>query len=243
MSSPEYSEAFLRLLQSVKGRRARVVIDHLLEYGFITTEELENTYGYSHPPRAIRDVRDQGVPIETFSVKNATGKTIAAYRFGDAAQILPGRIGGRKIFPKAFKQLLLQQADGRCAVCSTMYEARYLQIDHRVPYQISGDASEVSDVTDYQLLCGSCNRAKSWSCEHCANWLAIKDPALCQTCYWANNQAYQHIALRPIRRLDLTWTESEVAVFDRLRAQAEVSGEKLPDFIKKILENLPDQSE
>jgi hypothetical protein len=44
------------------------VIDHILQYGFITTEDLENTYGYNHPPRAARDVREAGIPLETFKV-------------------------------------------------------------------------------------------------------------------------------------------------------------------------------
>jgi hypothetical protein len=241
MSSAEYPEAFLRLLQSVKGKRARVVVDHILEHGFITTEELENTYGYSHPPRAIQDVRDQGVPIETFSVKNAAGRTIAAYRFGDVSQILPGRIGGRKLFPKSLKRELLQQSGSRCAVCLTVFEERYLQIDHRVPYQVIGDLRAERQASDYMLLCGSCNRAKSWSCEHCANGLQIKDPILCQSCYWANPEDYQHIALRPVRRLDLTWTEAEIEIYDKLMQQAQASGENLPDFIKKILKNILDQ--
>jgi hypothetical protein len=228
----------LRLIQSVKGKCARVVVDHILEHGFITTEELENTYGYSHPPRAIRDVRDQGVPIETFSVKNAAGRTIAAYRFGDVSQILPGRIGGRRLFPKSLKQELLQQSGSRCAVCSTVFEERYLQIDHRVPYQVTGDTSDERKTTDYMLLCGSCNRAKSWSCEHCANWLHVKDPSLCRTCYWASPEDHQHVALRPIRRVDLTWTEAETAFFDKLRTQAQEAQENLPDFIKKLLEKL-----
>jgi hypothetical protein len=73
-------DEFLALLRSIKGKRARVVVDHILEHGLITTEDLETLYGYKHPPRAIRDVRDQGVPIETFTVKNSQGRTIAAYR-------------------------------------------------------------------------------------------------------------------------------------------------------------------
>jgi hypothetical protein len=57
------------------------VIDHILQYGFIATEDLENTYGYNHPPRAARDVREAGIPLETFKVKSKEGKSIAAYRF------------------------------------------------------------------------------------------------------------------------------------------------------------------
>lgn len=74
---------FLKLLQQVEGKRARIVIEHIQVHGYITSEEVETLYGYKHPPRAIRDIREQGIPIETFRIKDTQGKTIAAYRFGD----------------------------------------------------------------------------------------------------------------------------------------------------------------
>ncbi|MCC7222318.1 MAG: hypothetical protein IT273_01230 [Chitinophagales bacterium] len=58
-----------------------------MEHGFITTRDLETKYGYSHPPRAARDVREAGIPLETFNVKSEEGKSIAAYKFGDLTQI------------------------------------------------------------------------------------------------------------------------------------------------------------
>lgn len=39
--------------------------------------------GYEHAPRAARDVRELGIPLETYKIKDSTGKSIAAYRFGD----------------------------------------------------------------------------------------------------------------------------------------------------------------
>jgi hypothetical protein len=59
---------FIALCHSVTAKRPKTVIDHILEHGFITTEELKETYGYNHPPRAVRDVREHGIPIETFRV-------------------------------------------------------------------------------------------------------------------------------------------------------------------------------
>jgi hypothetical protein len=41
-----YSQEFLDLLKSVTAKRPQTVIDHILQYGFITTEDLKNTYGY-----------------------------------------------------------------------------------------------------------------------------------------------------------------------------------------------------
>lgn len=57
MSESELPGDFLAFLATIQGKRSRVVIDHILKHGFITTEELETLYGYGHPPRAIRDVR------------------------------------------------------------------------------------------------------------------------------------------------------------------------------------------
>ena len=64
-----------------------ILMTSLLQNGFITTEELKNTYGYNHPPRAARDVREYGIPLETFWVTGTDGCKIAAYKFGDIANI------------------------------------------------------------------------------------------------------------------------------------------------------------
>jgi len=66
MSKQDDPTEFLKLLKSVKAKRAKTVIDHILKHGQITTEELKDIYGYNHPPRAIRDVREQGIPVKTF---------------------------------------------------------------------------------------------------------------------------------------------------------------------------------
>ena len=52
-------------LNSVSAKRPATVIQHILKYGFITTEELKETYGYHHPPRAIRDVWNREPHQET----------------------------------------------------------------------------------------------------------------------------------------------------------------------------------
>jgi hypothetical protein len=92
----------------VRAKRPRTVIQHILQHGFITTEELSELYGYDHPPRAVRDVRENGIPLETFSVTSKkTGRKIAAYRLIERSQIVGGRVGGRKAFSKKFKDRLI----------------------------------------------------------------------------------------------------------------------------------------
>lgn len=77
-----YPKEFLEYVQSITNKRAKVVIDHILAHGFITTEGLEKTYGYNHPPRAARDVREAGIPLETFKIKSSCMKYMAdAARF------------------------------------------------------------------------------------------------------------------------------------------------------------------
>jgi hypothetical protein len=62
----DYPKEFLDLLDSVKSKRPKTVILHILKHGFITTEELQKNYGYKHAPRAARDVRERGIPLMTF---------------------------------------------------------------------------------------------------------------------------------------------------------------------------------
>ncbi len=232
--SDDYPPEFLELLAAVTAKRPRIVIDHILKHGYVTTEELENLYGYKHAPRAARDVREQGIPLETFNVKNSDGRTIAAYRFGNISNITQSKLGGRKIFSKAFKTQLLEKQNHHCAICGTRYEERYLQIDHRVPYEVAGERER--NIEEYMLVCGSCNRAKSWSCEHCQNWQTEKSSDICIACYWANPQTHQHIAMKPIRRIELIWTEAEVADFEKLAQQA--GNTNLAEYIKQALKNL-----
>lgn len=78
-----YPQEFLNLLYSVKAKRPKTVIEHILQYGYVTSEELKDTYGYNHPPRAIRDVRELGIPVITYRIKDGDGKSIAAYKFGN----------------------------------------------------------------------------------------------------------------------------------------------------------------
>ena len=148
-----------------------------------------------------------------------------------------GRLGGRKAWPKNFKKELVEAQGSRCAVCMTAYQPRELQIDHRVPYEVGGEPEGISNLTDFMGLCGSCNRAKSWSCEHCRNWTDEKDEDICRTCYWADPETYVHIALRLIRRLDITWTDAEITEYDRLVTLSKQAQEDLPEFVKSVIRN------
>jgi len=120
-------QALLDLCLSVTAKRPKTVIDHILQHGFITTEELKEQYGYNHPPRAVRDVRENGIPI---------------------------------------------------------------------------------------------------------------DKQVCISCYWAYPEDYTHIAMRQIRRVDLLWEGEEIAVYEKLKAQAINLDQEIPSFVKRIIEQV-----
>lgn len=231
-----FPKEFLAHVKLITNKRANIVIKHIMKHGFITTEDLETTYGYNHPPRAARDVRETGIPLITFNVKSKSGKSIAAYKFGDITKLQLNKVAGRVVFPKDFKGKLYELGEGKCFICNGKFEERYLQVDHRVPYEIGGDISTTKNIEDFMLLCGSCNRAKSWSCEHCENWKAEKNPTHCLHCYWGNPTNYNHIALKDIRRLDLHWAGDEVKYYDAIKIIAEQNKIELPDFVKKIIQ-------
>lgn len=228
-------DEFLDYLKTITAKRPKTVIDHILKYGFITSEQLKDTYGYNHPPRAVRDVREQGVPIETYRVEGSDGRKIAAYKFGDPTRINVSKHQGRTVFTKELKEQLIAEHGCKCFIYMEYLPEKDLQIDHRIPYEVNGDIeSQELNPSDFMLLSGSANRAKSWSCENCNNWNTLKDKSICQTCYWAFPEDYAHIAMQEIRRVDLMWKGKEVSVYEKLKSKAN-SGKNIQDVIKDIL--------
>lgn len=231
---PEVSPEILNLCQSVKAKRPKTVIDHILKYGFITTEQLSTVYGYEHPPRAVRDVRELGIPIETFRVDDSNGKKIAAYRFGTITTSNLKKTSGRTGFSKQLKSILISKFGSKCFIYLEEMNEADLQIDHRIPYEVAGEDS-VQNPEDFMLLSGSANRAKSWSCEHCENWKSQRESRVCRTCYWAYPENYTHIAMRELRRIDLLWQGSEIQEYEQLKIAALKTKVEIPQFIKEII--------
>jgi 5-methylcytosine-specific restriction endonuclease McrA len=232
-------EKELRKLLKSASARARCVVEHILKHGQVTTDELRELYGYQHPPRAARDVREMGIPLKSQRIKNAQGRWIAVYTLGDLSQIR--RLTGRKALPKRLKNAIAKQYGEKCCICQLTAPLHLLQVDHRVPYEVAGEIDNpMQHLTEFMLLCGTCNRAKSWSCEHCPNW-EERNPDVCRNCYWAYPESYQHIGLRQLRRLDLVWTEAEIAVYERLVRKAQQSDQQLPDFVKSVLQRVTEE--
>ena len=197
---------------------------------------MKEPYGYNHLPRAARDVRENGIPIETFRVTGGDGRKIAAYRFGELGKGELRRMEGRTGLSKIIKDALIAKYGCRCFIYLEDLPERDLQIDHRVPYEVAGDGEEVGlKPEDFMLLCRSANRAKSWSCEHCENWKTLKNREVCLSCYWASPEDYEHIAMRQVRRLDLIWQGDEAEHYETLKKQARDLSVEVPAYVRAII--------
>ncbi len=223
--SPKLPEALLERINSITKKRARVVLDTLVEKGAISTAELKAA-GYDHPPRAARDVVELGIALKRVNIKRPDGQRIASYVF-DERELDPLKTG-RVVLAKKERDALIERYRSKCGFCGGKTN---LQVDHRIPYEVAGESQRYED-DPFQVLDGSCNRKKSWDCEHCENWIKLKDIHICQSCYWANPDNYSHVAMRPERRIDVVWVGDEVRQFTRLEAAALRSGRSISEEIK-----------
>lgn len=232
----KFDSKIKKIIAMVKGKRALAVIRHIEKYGLVTTEDLEKM-GYIHPPRAVRDVRENGIPIKMVRVKRKDGKSIAAYSFGDSSEIQDFKLGGRQVFSKEFKTQLFEKQEGRCAICDEKYDSIFLQIDHRVPYEYMGDGHEQFDPSDFMLLCATCNRKKDRATELCARTcFKTKNLKIIRSCFWASPENYTHICMEPIRRTELVWKGTgDVADYNKLAKRAKLQKRDLNGHIKDIL--------
>jgi len=221
-------QQLLDRIAKVRKRRARLVLDHIAEKGMITTEELQAA-GYSHPPRARQDAKDLGFHLKTIRVKHSNGRSIAAYEF-DEGELDPSKTGRRPL-PKKERDALIKASGSKCQICGARHN---LQVDHRIPYEVAGE-SQYNEAEPYQILDGSCNRKKSWSCEHCENWTTLKNLDTCQSCYWANPLHYSHVAMQQERRIDLVWIGDEVSGFDALKREANKNRKSVSEQIKDMI--------
>lgn len=222
---------FILRIEAVKNRRARLVLDRIAEKGSITTEELREI-GYDHPPRARMDAIDLGFPIIKKMVKSKDGrKNIASYSFNLTGKLEAVGRAGRLALPKKQREEIIAEAENKCELCGATHD---LQVDHRVPYQVAGESLK-DTARPYMALDGSCNRRKSWSCEHCKNFIEDKKIETCKQCYWANPDEHTHVATEPIRRSDVLWQGKDCRAFDEFRAKCKADGITVADGLKRLL--------
>ena len=227
----------LSCLETLKGKRCKLFVQHIIDHGSVSTEDMLVKYGYEHAPRAACDVREQGIPLEKKMIKSSSGKRIASYSFGNPDDIQEHKFGGRKILPKKFKEVLIKTYGSKCAITLENYEAKYLQIDHRIPYEIAGETSRTElSPEHFMLLSASAQRQKSWDCEKCEN-RSLRDLNLCKICYWAYPERYNHVALRKEKRLDLIFQGEEAQQLEKIKQQAAREEITVKELIIKVFSN------
>lgn len=213
--------------------RSRVLVEHILDNGYVTTATLASL-GYEHPPRAAADVRDRGIPLQTV-IKTVDGKRIGHYRFPDGFKELDRRGSGRIAISRKFQREVLDHYGSIDIFTGTEWDRGQLQIDHRIPFRISGDPKEPFDVDNFMPVSPAMNRIKSWACEACLNW-SEKLSDTCGSCYWAGpDRGYEHVATIPERRLAIVWQAHEVKEFDRLLEHSSDMGVTVALMAKKLI--------
>lgn len=213
MAANKAKKAYAGLLSRL-GKRPRAVLEKILENGSVSTYEL-GLLGYDQPPRAAQDLKECGVSLKTtFSKHPKTGARMAVYSLAEGNDPSMTGFGGRRAFTSKFRADVAGTYGSRCNLCNAPYDTSALQLDHRVPYIVAGEV-ELPNVTDFQLLCGSHQRKKSWACEHCLNRVQ-RDVAVCESCFWAYPDAeYTHVATIATRRFEVNFAgPSDAAVHD-----------------------------
>lgn len=232
------SKEFYEQLMSVTGKRARFVIEKIMNDGSCSTEDLKDA-GYEHAPRAKRDVVEAGIPIVNDKGTDRAGRRMAVYKFGNweeyKTQNSLAKTKGRNNLTDKLKQQLISENGCKCALYGESFPETLLQTDHRVPFEIGGDPDDMMDTSKFMLLSPSANRAKSWACEHCINWIN-KNKTMCETCYYASPEDYDHVSGERERRLDVIFRKSEIDIYNMVCDRAKAEGIAIQEAFKKIVE-------
>ena len=176
--------------------------------------------------------------MDTFKIKDSSGKTIAAYKFGDweaakkSNQLL--KVSGRTQITEKLKNALIDRYGAKCHLYGEEYPARLLQPDHRVPYEIGGDPIDMLNTDYFMLLSPSANRDKSWACEHCSNW-AEKNIDMCKICYYAYPEEYQHIAGVREKKLELVFRNEDFNLFNDIVKKSNLHNTSYQSEVKRMI--------
>jgi 5-methylcytosine-specific restriction endonuclease McrA len=167
------------------------VLFECCDVGEVSTEVLATKYGYNQAPRAARDLRELGFAVKTKTAKTQDGRRMAVYYIDDYETFQSKE--GRTAFSKKEKEGLLGKHGEKCFYCQGRFAPNELQIDHRIPFEVAGNSEHLEQGLDALILvCSSCNRRKSWSCEGCDNF-NVREVGVCHGCYWYDPDEYIHV--------------------------------------------------
>lgn len=134
------SVQFINWVRSQKmSKRAREALEIMIQEGSVTTVDLKNRFGFNHPPRAMGDLKDAGVPFTKTMVKvEGESRRVARYELLDDINVAKAN-KPRKVIPKKVKTELIAKYGKQCQICGGTFSSQALQVDHRIPFRINGD--------------------------------------------------------------------------------------------------------
>lgn len=227
----------LNKLLEILPKRPRTVLEKLLKNGSVSTYDL-GQLGYDQPPRAAQDLKEHGVKLTTtFGKHPKSGARMAIYSLADQKIEDIEKFKGRSAFPKHFRNKLFEAHGSKCNLCGEKCAVGVLQIDHRIPFIIAGQEEQLN-IPDYQPLCGSHQRLKSWACEHCPN-LLDKKKEVCKECYWAYPESdYKHVGTIHEKRVSISWIgKEEITEYEEISDFAKKNAISIQQAIKMMIKN------
>jgi hypothetical protein len=172
----------------------------VLSRGFVTTAQIRSKYK-SHT-KVISTLKDFGIQLSQTKVGDDIHYTFDVDAYIEGLQ-------GRLVLTRNERESMKDRAGNQCAICRQILPRRLLQCDHRVPYHVAGNSEYTEQgVSAFQILCASCNTGKEQRCQGCINQ-KVRNVADCLRCQWASPEDYDHIEMKPHRRLVLVATTPE----------------------------------
>lgn len=222
--------------------RAKVAADLLIKKGTITKYDFENTnVPVSQAPRAIRDLKDHGIPIKTLeriSVPQAKTK-VSQYAFGSVDDIVSTSKYGRMYNPSGMKEKLVRLHGRVCVFCGKKLSGQDMELDHKLPVNIFGDLSSVERLNpdNYQLVCRKCNRLKREATSHGAFDDRKQGMDIVKQNYWYDPVRYRknkkgHLFDQSI----IVWnTNEDRQVYNQIEQYAEDSKKDFQEALKDMV--------
>lgn len=189
---------------------------------------------YDHSPRVFGDLKDFGVPILAENMLGQNGERSHHYRLGSKEDIVRRPLKGRSTLRKKIKRELLAKFGCKDSLTEIEFPETSLQIDHRIPFRVSGDDPANLMVERFMLLSASSQRAKAMACKRCRNMEnAIQET--CKTCYWASPEDYTHVEGTEAKVTTVIWHGDDKDLFSLLKQQATLNNKDLAEEIKATL--------
>lgn len=219
--------------------RERAVVDTIKEDGCFVKYDL-NKYGLDEAqgPRAVKDLEERGVPIERLgrvNVPQARG-SVMSYAFGNPAFIDDSSIYGRQTSVYSLRNKMIAAYGPYCVFCGKKLSKKELQIDHKLPVKYFGElpVKERDKISNYQLVCRSCNKAKEKAIERgCAKTcFKTHDMKTIKSCYWYDPTHCTHVCMKPYTTFTIQLKGTKLKTLsEKLKTKAEQSGTSIQELV------------